>query len=71
MIVGKDRRDALRVLTPQRLAGEKSHHVDVVRMELRSIVGVVDGAELGIVDALLALVRCQRARRRSVRRETT
>ena len=64
-LLGKDRRDALRVLTPQRLAGENDHAgIDVVRMELRSIVGVVDdGAELGIVDALLALVRCQRDRR--------
>ena len=52
---------ALRVLPPQRLAGEDDDAgVDVVRVHAGRRVGRVDDlAEAAIVDALLALVRRQ------------
>ena len=64
-LLGQDRGDALRVLAPQRLAGEDDHAgIDVVGMQFGGGIGVVDdGAELGVVDALLALVGRQRDRR--------
>ena len=55
----------LRVVAPQRLAGQDHHAgVDVVGCDGGRAVGLVnDGAKLRIVDALLALVGRQRDRR--------
>ena len=64
-LLGQDLGDALRVLAAQRLAGENDHAgVDVVGMQIGGVIGVVDdGAELFVVDALLALIGRQRHRR--------
>ena len=58
-------RDRLRVVAPQRLAGEDHHAgVDVLGVERGLLVGVVDdGAELDVVDPLLALIGRERDRR--------
>ena len=57
--------DGLGILAPQRLAGEDHHAgVDVVGLHRRRCVGRVDdGAERGIVDALVARIGRQRHRR--------
>ena len=64
-LLRQDLGDALRVLAAQRLAGEDHHAgVDLVGMQAGGVIGVVDdGAELCVVDALLALVGRQRHRR--------
>ena len=64
-LLGQDLGDALRVLAAQRLAGQNDHAgVDIVGMQIGGVIGVVDdGAELFVVDALLALIGRQRHRR--------
>ena len=64
-LLGEDRGDAFGVLAPQRLAGQNDHAgIDLVGIEPGGVVGVVDdGAELGVVDALLAPIGRQRDRR--------
>ena len=64
-LLGQDAGDALRVLAPQRLAGQDhGAGIDIVGMQSRPRIGVVDDlAERRIVDALLALVGRQRHRR--------
>ncbi len=64
-LLGQDAGDALRVLAPQRLAGQDhGAGIDIVGMQARARIGVVDDlAERRIVDALLALVGRQRHRR--------
>ena len=64
-LLGQDRGDALGILASQSLAGENDHTgIDLVGVQIGGDVSVVDdGAELGVIDALLALVRRQRHRR--------
>src|SRR5580692_4131617 len=64
-LLGQDLGDALRVLAAQRLARKNNYAgVDLVGMQIGGVIGVVDdGAELFVVDALLALIRRQRHRR--------
>ena len=64
-LVGQQAGDRLRVLAPQRLAGEDHDAgVDVVGMQARGLVGLIDdGAERRVVDALFALVGRERDRR--------
>ena len=61
-LLGDDGGDRLRVLAPQRLAGEDHRAgVDRIRVDAGGSVGVVDdGAELGLVDVLLAAIRRER-----------
>jgi hypothetical protein len=64
-LLGQDLGDALGVLAAQCLAGEDDDAgIDVVGMQFGGVIGFVDdGAELFVVDALLALIRRQRHRR--------
>ena len=64
-LLGQDLGDALRVLAAQRLARKNNHAgIDLVGMQAGRVIGVVDdGAELFVVDALLALIGRQRHRR--------
>jgi len=57
-MLGEDIGDRLGILLAQRLAGEYDHpRIDVVRVQLRPRIGVVnDAAQRRIVDPLLALV---------------
>ena len=64
-LLGQDLGDALRVLAPQRFAGENDDAgIDVVGRQVGRDIGIVDDvAELLVVDALFALVGRQRHRR--------
>src|SRR5215831_2923384 len=57
--------DRLGILAAQRLAGEDDHAgVDILWLDARRRIGLVDdGAERGVVDALIARIRRQRHRR--------
>ena len=63
-LLGENFCDALGIFAPQRFAGENDHTgIDLVGTKFRGIIGVVDdGAELGVVDTLFALIRGQRDR---------
>ena len=64
-LLGQEPRDRLGVLAAQRLTGEDDHAgVDVLRLDAGGRVGLIDdGAELAVVDALVALIRRERHRR--------
>ena len=64
-LLGQDLGDALRVLAPQRFAGENDDAgIDLVGRQAGRDIGIVDDvAELLVVDALFALVGRQRDRR--------
>ncbi len=64
-LLGQDLGDALRVVAPQRFAGENDDAgIDLVRRQAGRDISVVDDdAELLIVDAFFALIRRQRDRR--------
>ena len=64
-LLGDERGDCLRILAPQRLAGQDHHAgVDVGRIDAGGRIGLVDdGAELGAVDPLLARIGRERDRR--------
>ena len=64
-LLGENLGDALRILAPQRFAGENDDAgIDLVGTKFCGVIGVVDdGAEFGVVDTLLALIRRQRDRR--------
>src|SRR5262245_26873597 len=61
-LLGQNTCNSSRVLAAQRLAGEDhSAGVDLVRMQVRLLIGFVDDlAERGLVDQLLALIRGER-----------
>src|SRR5260370_41966374 len=58
-------RNGLRVFPPQRFTGQDHDTgIDVVGMHTGSIISIIDdGAETGLVDALLALIGRERYRR--------
>ena len=64
-LLGEQARDRLRVVAPQRLAGEDHHAgVDVLGIDAGVAIGVADDrAQPRVVDALLALIGRQRDRR--------
>ena len=64
-LLGQDLGNALRIVAPERFTGENDDAgIDLVWRNARRDISVVDdGAELGIIDALLALIRRQRDRR--------
>ncbi len=64
-LVGQQVRNGLRVLAPQRFAGENhGAGIDLVRMQAGRVIGLVnDRPERTLVDAGLALIRSERNRR--------
>ena len=63
--LGNDAGDRLRILTPQRLAGQDNHAgIDLLGRQRRRDIRIVnDRAKSGVVDPFLVLIRCQRHRR--------
>ena len=64
-LLGQERSDGLRILAPQRLAGEDDHAgVDVPGLQAGRRIGLVDDArQRGVVDALVAGIGRERHRR--------